>query len=110
MGTGTLCTSKKASIHGHEDSLHWQKGPQSRAERQFALAKKGLHIWVWGHFALAKGLPYLGMGTLCTGKKAPIDGQWGHFHLAKSSQYMGDRTLCTGEKAAIHWALAKRPP
>ena len=53
----------------------------------------------------------MGMGTLCTGKKAPIYGHgdtlywqegphiwaWGHFALAKS---MG--TLCTGKKAPIY--------
>ena len=55
----------------------------------------------------------MGMGTLCTGKKAPIYGDgdtlhwqkgphiwgWGHFALAKRPPYMGMGTLCTGKKA-----------
>ena len=37
MGMGTLCTSKKAPIYGHWDTLHCQKGPQ---------------MWAWGHIFL----------------------------------------------------------
>ena len=74
-----------------------------------------------------------GMGTLCTGKKAPIYGDgdtlhwqkgphiwawdtlrwpkgphiwtWGHFALAKRPTYMGIGILCTGAKlpAYGHW-------
>ena len=57
MGIGTPCVGKKAPISGLGDTLHWQKGA---------------HIWAWGHFALAKMPAYMGMGTLYTGKKAPI--------------------------------------
>ena len=53
----TVCTSKKASIHkhrdtlyyGHWDTLKWQNSP---------------NIWASGHFALAKKPRYTGMGTL----------------------------------------------
>ena len=73
----------------------------------------------------------MGMGILCTGKKAPVYGRcdifallnrpqymgmetflrwqkalhiwpWGHFALEKRSPYMGMGTLCTGKKAPIH--------
>ena len=36
-------------MYGHGDTLHWQKGT---------------HVWAWGHFALAKRPPCIGMGTL----------------------------------------------
>ena len=58
------------AIYGHGDTLHWEKGP---------------YIWAWGHSALGKGPLYMGMGTLCTGKRAPI---YGHA-LAKRLLYMG---------------------
>ena len=58
----------------------------------------------------------MGMGTLCTGKKAPIYGHgdtlhrrkgthiwaWGHFVLTKRPPCMGMGTLCTGNKAPIY--------
>ena len=50
--------------------LPWQKGP---------------YIWAWGHFALAKRPLYMGMGTLCTGKKAPIYGHGDTLHWQKGS-------------------------
>ena len=59
MGMRRLCTSKKAPIYEHGDTLHWQNGT---------------HIWARGHFALAKRPPYMGMATLYTGKKAFING------------------------------------
>ena len=65
MGMVTLCTSKKAPIHGHGDTLQWHKGA---------------HIWAWGHFALAKRPPYMGMGTLRTVKKARICGHGETLH------------------------------
>ena len=54
----------------------------------------------------------MGMGTLCTAKKAPIYGHgdtlqcqkgpnmwaWGEFTLAKRRPYMGMGPPCTGEK------------
>ena len=43
MGTGRLCTGKKAPIYGHGDSLHSHKGP------------------------------CIGIGTLSTGNNAPIN-------------------------------------
>ena len=72
--------------------------------------------WAWGHFALAKRPPHMGMAALCTGKKAPIYGHgdtlhwrnsphlwaWKHFALAKKPPYMGMETLCTGKKAPIY--------
>ena len=58
----------------------------------------------------------MGMGTLCTGTKAPMYGHgdflhwekgnhiwaWGHLVLAKRPTYMGMGTLCTGKKATIY--------
>ena len=87
--------------NGHGDTLHRQKGP---------------HIWAWGHFALAIKLPYIGIGTLCTVKNAPIYGNgdtshwqkcphiWasGHIALAKMPTYMGMGTLCTVKNAPIY--------
>ena len=48
-GMGTLCTGKKAPKYGHGDTLHLQKVP---------------HIWAWGHFALAKRPPNMGMAPI----------------------------------------------
>ena len=56
------------SMYGHGDTLHGQKGS---------------HIWPWGHFALAKRPPYMGMGTLCAGKNAPIHGHGDTLHWQK---------------------------
>ena len=58
----------------------------------------------------------MGMGTLCTGKKALLYAHvdtlheqkgshiwaWGHFVLAKRRPYMGTGTLCTSKKAPIY--------
>ena len=65
MGMGTLCTSKKAPVDGHGDTLHLQKG---------------LHTWAWGQFVVAKRPLYMGIETLCTCKKAPIYGHGDAFH------------------------------
>ena len=46
-----------APICGHGDTLHYQKGPRIRA---------------WGHFAMAKRHPCMGMETRSSGKKASI--------------------------------------
>ena len=83
----------------------------------------------WGHFALAKRSPCMGMGTLCTGKKAPMYGHgdtlhrqkgphvwaWVHFALAKRPPCMGMGTLCTGKMApmyghgdTLHWQKGPR--
>ena len=60
------------------------------------------HPCVFESFMNAPRRPYMGMGTLCTGKKAPVYGQGGHFALAKRPPYMGTGTLCTGKKAPIY--------
>ena len=58
----------------------------------------------------------MGMETLCTGKKAPINGHgdtlqwqkgthkwaWGHFALAKRRPNMVMGTLCTVKKAPTY--------
>ena len=85
MGMKTFCTGKKAPIYGHGDALPWQKGLYIWAWGHFALAKQTL--WAWRHFALAKKLPYMGMALLA---------------LAKEPLYMGMGTLCTCENASTY--------
>ena len=73
MGMGTLCNGKKAPINGHGDTLHWQKVPIN-GHGDTLHWQKGTHTWALGHFALSKTCPYMGMGTLCTVRKAPTYG------------------------------------
>ena len=63
IGMGTLCSSKKAPIYGHGDTLHCQKGP-IYGHGVTLNCQKGPHIRAWGHFALPKRPPYMGMGSL----------------------------------------------
>ena len=71
----TLCTRKKGPIYGLCDSLHWHKGLLIGASRQFVLAKRP-QCMGWGHFALAKRLPSINMGTHRHSKMATIYGHW----------------------------------
>ena len=74
---------------------------------------------------MAKGPPYTGVETLCTGKQDPIYGHedtlhlpkdphvwaWGQFVVAKRAPYMVIGTLCTGKKTCIygHGSTLRRP-
>ena len=49
-------------------------------ELWFSLNGGGGYMGAWGHFALAKRPPYMGIGTLCTSKKAPIYGHGDTLH------------------------------
>ena len=90
----------KPPIHGKGDTLHCQQAPD---------------IWAWGHVALPKSHPHMGMGTLCATKKPPIYGHvdtsccqtdphiwaWGHVPLPKSLPYMGMGTIGAANKTPI---------
>ena len=86
MGMGTLCTSKKAPIYGHGDTLH---------------SLKGSHVWAWGHFVAAAAA-----AAIAAAACSPVSG-WGRGGAAATHRG-GGGSIRTIRSAGCSWRRAAR--